>query len=448
MATPTPFHLPTVHQFDPITTAPASATRSFGGSGTAQLLASSSATYPSTGTTGWPSASNTDENAAFTTSWITYLAIVVVAGVFVAVISSRFFYIRRFYERPSLRAYFIPRNGIHWSKLGVHIKGAPGRIESTVNYMEEYGASAHQRAERRRRRRRDRQTVGETLGAGGTRLGQRDEDDVWDDEVELDAEEREIGGDGTMVERRRARVRDDLPAYVADSGLPAYAAPPPPVGHAEHGSEPAPNATDGTGRRPDEVDLPTAAEYEALSRAGRDGAPSTLHLPTYPPAVHVHGVPPSPAWPTEPPPSFSRANSGVSTRSRMSMRRRDLHPLAVAPTTTTSSRSGSIAGGEAEDGPQGRSPADARSRTDDFDARRRDSTATSSSSSTKDLVETFSDDDERGHKTRIAPSTLVASGSKVTLDSTTTAGSVSEEGHGRPDGAPGEEKRDPDPKEQ
>ncbi|GAA5930850.1 uncharacterized protein JCM15063_002477 [Sporobolomyces koalae] len=338
----------TVHEFDPITAAPSSVTLGdFQASGTSTATSasisstssSSSSTYNPYGDTNSP---------AFTVSWITYLAIIVVAGVVVALLSSRYFYVRRFYERPGWRAYLVPRNGIHVKALHLHIKGPPERqlMTSMTSLSDGYGASQRSAAERRRRRRRNRQTVGETLGPGGTRIGDRDDDDGWDDDRDphdLASRDLEQGGGG-------------LPQYQLDSGLPAYTAPPIPMTHStEHR-----NDREGV----DEIDaLPSAAEYEALSRAGRDGAT----MPVYPPAAHVHGAT-SFLYPIDPPPSFSRANSGISTRTR-----RSLHHANVLSNEESRTATGAVEASDQHD----------RVRPKDIDMNRRQSTATASSSASK-----------------------------------------------------------------
>ncbi|GAA5901393.1 hypothetical protein JCM5296_002999, partial [Sporobolomyces johnsonii] len=233
-----------------------------------------------------------------------------------------FFYIRKVYQTPSFRAFFVPQKGIHVKLLRIHIDGPPGRSPSFSNSAP-YSISGAPAA-RRRRRRRHRQTVGESLGAGGTRLGSRDEDDGWDDDgANGDGDEEEQVG---MTEaHRRTRADEVLPQYFADSGLPAYASSPPAI-TAPFPPSPsaAPNArlalTRAAAAAPasDEVDvLPSAAEYEAFSRGGRDGdaAPSsflplTALAPTYPPPAHLHG-----SIPSDPPPSFSRSASMVRSSS-------------------------------------------------------------------------------------------------------------------------------------
>ncbi|GAA6007393.1 hypothetical protein JCM11491_004147 [Sporobolomyces phaffii] len=417
----------TVYRRDANTAAPSSVTR---------LVASASATASSTHTltprmSGWgspvtgTSSSNYNNqsqsqspydynSSAFTTSWITYLAIIVCAGVLVALISSRYFYIRRYYQRPTLRAYFVPQHGIHF--LGVHVKGPPGRtiVPMMTSLDEVYGASAGQRGERRRRRRRNRQTVGDTLGPGGTRIGDGDDDDGWDyDDADLEAAAVAGTGGGGRGER------GELPQYQADSGLPAYAAP-------ASSSTLTPTTTA-------EGVLPSAAEYEAQSRGNRDGlAPPAgvslsssagAGLPTYPPLAHVHGAS---RYPSEPPPSFSRANSGVSTMTRSTR----LPPPV----------------GHDHDANDSRSTFDGTDPdpivTTDGDARRRESTATTASSSASKLGRTDDDEDDLdGDSVKSAagatPSStknarVVASGSKVTLGSSSSSSASGDSDHEKP----------------
>jgi len=414
---------------DANTAAPSSITRALAelASSSSSIVGTSTITSPTAGTTSNNfnnSAAQTgyDENtAAFTTSWITYLAIIVVAGVLVALLSSRYFYIRRFYASPSFRAYFLPRNGIHIPFLRLHIAGPPARINvdelRSRGELDEYGASANQRRERRRRR-RNRQTVGETLGEGGTRLGERDQDDQWDDDDDLELGGQGGGGGGQEM---RERMREDLPQYHIDSGLPAYAPPPPPVGFFEPASSTSTSTSDTTPNlttETDEVDaLPTAAEYEALSRVGRD-APGggSLSIPTYPPPIHVHNPH---LYPSEPPPSFSRANSGISTRSRRSTRRN--------PNTGpfTANRGG--VGGQEENEVERREreeqeEMDREERETATTRRRESSLMTSNSSASKLGDEDLLDDETDSFKSRRTStgttSGLVASGSRLTLDET------------------------------
>jgi len=274
--------------------------------------------------------------------------------------------------------------------------------------LDVYGASANQRREARRRRRRNRQTVGETLGEGGTRLGERDQDDQWDD----DDDDLESGGGQEMRERGGSGPREDLPQYNVDSGLPAYAPPPPPVGFFDPASPPSdvtPNSTTTTTRQEgqDEVDqLPTAAEYEALSRAGRDapGATGSLSIPTYPPPIHVHNPH---LYPSEPPPSFSRANSGISTRSRRSTRRNP----NTGPFTITN-RGGGGGGLTQEESEVERRERREREEQEEMD---RDNSSSASKLGDEDL-----DDETDSLKSRRASTGtgLVASGSRLTLDET------------------------------
>ncbi|GAA6005346.1 uncharacterized protein JCM10292_005389 [Rhodotorula paludigena] len=185
----------------------------------------------------------------FSSSWVTWVSIVVVAGVVIALLCSRYFYIRRYYV-PSFRAYFVPAKGIHIAWLGLHVHGAPARIprEPPPSYSA-YGMA--------RRRRRGRQTVGDTVGEGGARFGGPDEDDGWD----LDTAERGL--------------KDELPRYYVDVGLPGYSA------GGGSGAEAAERIRRDEGE--DSVALPSAAEYEAASRASRAGVAE----PVYPPTAHL-----------------------------------------------------------------------------------------------------------------------------------------------------------------
>lgn len=165
-----------------------------------------------------------------------------------------FFYIRRYYP-PTLRSYFLPAKGLHIKRLGIHLRAPPPRIprDNPPNYLyaTEYVYGA------RRRRRRGRQTVGDTVGEGGARMGERDEDDMFD----VDLAER-----GSM---RGVAVRDELPRYYVDAGLPLYE-----VGDGAAAEEAERIRAEAavSGAEADLEALPTAAEYEAASRAARSQA--------------------------------------------------------------------------------------------------------------------------------------------------------------------------------
>ncbi|BGP27484.1 hypothetical protein Rt10032_c15g5466 [Rhodotorula toruloides] len=230
--------------------------------------ATSTASASSTSSTSYGTAGSYwgDASGSFSSSWVTWVSIIILAGVVVALLASRFFYIRRYYP-PTLRSYLIPAKGIRIRRLGIYIRGPPERIPREPPPSYDVAANGG-----RRRRRRGRQTVGETVGDGGVRLGERDVDDGWDD---LD-----------LVERG-ARPVDELPRYMADNGLPMYT-----VGNGSAAEEAerirARALADGF-----EDVLPTAAEYEAASRNNRDGhvAPaegdSTPNAaPAYPPVAH------------------------------------------------------------------------------------------------------------------------------------------------------------------
>uniref|UniRef100_A0A0K3CLD9 Uncharacterized protein n=1 Tax=Rhodotorula toruloides TaxID=5286 RepID=A0A0K3CLD9_RHOTO len=229
----------------------------------AATATTSSASASSTSNTTYGSAGSYwgDSNGSFSNSWC--VSIIILAGVVVALLASRFFYIRRYYP-PTLRSYFIPAKGIRIRRLGIYIRGPPERIPREPPPSYDIAANGG-----RRRRRRGRQTVGETVGDGGVRLGERDVDDGWDD---LD-----------LVERG-ARPADELPRYTADNGLPMYT-----VGDGSASEEAerirARALADGL-----EDVLPTAAEYEAASRNQRDGAVAHTEAdstPAYPPVAHL-----------------------------------------------------------------------------------------------------------------------------------------------------------------
>lgn len=174
----------------------------------------------------------------------------------------RFFYIRRYYP-PTWRSYFLPAKGLHINRFGIHIRGPPPRIprEEPPPYIfaTEFGPHG------RRRRRRGRQTVGATVGEGGARIGERDQDDMWDVDL-VGGADGANGPAGTP-----ALVRDELPRYFVDGGLPMYD-----VGDGSAAEEAerirAEAAASGAAGADLLETLPTAAEYEAASRAARSHA--------------------------------------------------------------------------------------------------------------------------------------------------------------------------------
>ncbi|GAA5862074.1 hypothetical protein JCM3774_006163 [Rhodotorula dairenensis] len=203
----------------------------------------------------------------FSTNWVTWVSIVVLVGLLIGISAARFFYIRRYYP-PTWRSYFIPAKGVHINRLGIHIRGPPPRIprEAPPPYIfaTEFGPHA------RRRRRRGRQTVGETVGEGGVRIGERDQDDMWDLDV--------AGANGTGPAGTPGLVRDDLPRYFVDGGLPMYEVG---DGSAAEEAERIRAEAAASGAAADELEaLPTAAEYEAASWAARSNAIEAGHART------------------------------------------------------------------------------------------------------------------------------------------------------------------------
>lgn len=127
--------------------------------------------------------------------------------------------------------------------------------------------------------------MGEGIGEGGARLGERDVDDDVDEEGRV-RERHEGEGEG-------------LPKYEVDHGLPLYG-----TVEGERG------VVDGGGREPTtmatteaaqatsaEEQLPSVMEYEMASRAARQGGSTTTtdapitattdSTPTYPPIAHL-----------------------------------------------------------------------------------------------------------------------------------------------------------------
>ncbi|GAA5985240.1 hypothetical protein JCM11641_003645 [Rhodosporidiobolus odoratus] len=264
-----------------------------------------------------------DGSAGFSGSWVTWVSLIIVAGVILALLFSRYFYIRRAYSgaRPTVRSYFLPSKGLHIPLFNLHIRGPPQRIprEAPPSYYATTG---------RRRRRRHRQTVGETLGAGGARIGQRDQDDGWDDEAAIE-------GPGPM-----------LPQYFVDIALPAYAGG---DGTAAEEAERirAQNLVTAAGGGGEA--LPSATEYEAHSRAARDtvvgAAGEAGQPPTYPPVAHLASASASPIPP--PPPSRPTPSRSATARSsilsslplalpsfRRSASNSPINPVAASSATT------------------------------------------------------------------------------------------------------------------
>ncbi|GAA5990488.1 hypothetical protein JCM10908_007396 [Rhodotorula pacifica] len=186
---------------------------------------------------------------SFSTNWVTWVSIVVLVGLLLGISTARFFYIRRYYP-PTWRSYFIPAKGLHIKRLGINIRGPPPRVprEDPPPYFfaTEYGPYS------RRRRRRGRQTVGETVGEGGARIGERDQDDMWD----VDVAGSRAGTPGV--------ARDELPRYFLDGGLPMYE-----IGDGSAAEEAERIRAEAAAADELEV-MPTAAEYEAAIRAGRN----------------------------------------------------------------------------------------------------------------------------------------------------------------------------------
>ncbi|BGP43284.1 hypothetical protein JCM10450v2_007434 [Rhodotorula kratochvilovae] len=240
-------------------------------------------------------------DGSFSSSWVTWVSVVVVAGVVVALLCSRYFYIRRFYS-PTLRAYFIPAKGVHIPWLRLHIAGPPERIPREP--PPSYSAAA------RRRRRRGRQTAGETVGEGGRRVGDRDADDGWDD---LSLAER-----GSVV----GVAVDELPRYYVDSGLPGY------FGGDGDAADEAERIRVEAATAGESSVIPSAAEYEAASRAARDPNAPPEALPAYPPAAHLS----PPGAPDVPRPAAMRSSTARSSLLLSAFRRAPSpQPFALAP---------------------------------------------------------------------------------------------------------------------
>ncbi|KAK4052282.1 hypothetical protein OIO90_004363 [Microbotryomycetes sp. JL221] len=241
-------------------------------------------------------------------TFLTWIAVVVVIGIALSLLVARYFYIKRYYK-PTFRSYFLPPNGLHIKRLGIHIRAPPARIPREP--PPSYGV-AELTGRNGRRRRRDRTTVGEQIGEGGRRLGDRDEDDAFDDAAQ--------GG----------AARDELPMYTMDTGLPAYGTV---AGEREqaqlqqaleasrqgnHDSSVTRGAATATTpmavansaalgeQQDDDAQIPSVQEYERLTREARDAAAATG--PGLPPRAirslssrsHQHG-----------PASLSRADSDV-----------------------------------------------------------------------------------------------------------------------------------------
>ncbi|GAA6058133.1 hypothetical protein JCM3770_001943 [Rhodotorula araucariae] len=248
-------------------------------------------------------------DGSFSSSWVTWVSVVVVAGVVVALLCSRYFYIRRFYS-PTLRAYFIPAKGIHVPWIRLHIAGPPERIPREP-------PPSYSTAERRRRR-RGRQTAGETVGEGGRRIGDRDADDGWDDL--------------SLAERGSVVAVDELPRYFVDSGLPGY------FGGDGNAADEAERIRAEAAAAGESSVIPSAAEYEAASRAARGLDTQVDAQPAYPPAAHLS--PPGP--PHLPRPAAMRSATARSSLLLSAFRRApspqpsgETLPPAMSSTTAT-----------------------------------------------------------------------------------------------------------------
>lgn len=162
--------------------------------------------------------------------------------------------------------------------------------------------------------------MGDTLGPGGARVGERDMDDGFDDDGEEEGDEVDAAERGEG--RTRARAPAELPPYFVDIGLPSYKAGE--EGAAEAEAERIRNlaAVAGeTGAGGEVVEMLTASQYEAASRGARAGATTTDDAaqageggddsPTYPPSAHI--LPPSVPLPTS---SVSRPTPQRSSTGR------------------------------------------------------------------------------------------------------------------------------------
>ncbi|KAM0786093.1 hypothetical protein ACM66B_006904 [Microbotryomycetes sp. NB124-2] len=215
-------------------------------------------------------------------SYLTWIAIVVIVLIGCSLLVARYYYIKRFYH-PTLRSYFVPPRGLHVKWLGIHVRGPPARIPREP--PPSYGFA--EMTGRGRRRRRDRTTVGDQIGEGGRRMGQRDEDDGFDDAT--------AGTSGAA---------DELPMYTMDTSLPAYgsvaaeqeqrelqtALDASTTATAQPGTQTATsrlNETDGDGAiASGDEQLPSVQEYERLTRQARDNAA----LPGAPPPLAVRST--------------------------------------------------------------------------------------------------------------------------------------------------------------
>ncbi|GAA5888491.1 hypothetical protein JCM6882_008641 [Rhodosporidiobolus microsporus] len=369
------------------------------------------------------------DDESIRSSWITWCSLVIVAVVVLALLVSRFFYIRRYYS-PTFRSYFVPPKGIHIKWLGISIVGPPPRAprEPPPSYYQTTG---------QRRRRRHRQTVGETLGAGGTRLGQRDEDDMWEGD-EVDMAERGVAGPGAM-----SRGGEMLPQYYVDLGLPQYQTG---DGTAAEEAERI-RAIAAAGQ--DAEALPSAAEYEAASRAARNAAAAADGAgaeggdgandgttPTYPPVAHLAPSSAPPASSSSSTTTTSRPSAVRSTTARSANFLASLPFLnrAPSPTPPPASAPAGVAGAAAprastsqetfddartlDDRASDETAAIGRHRRPGGGVHRSSSSASGSSGGTK-LGSSDEDDSEEGgarRKKDVDAGALTASSSKVRLD--------------------------------
>ncbi|KAM0747828.1 hypothetical protein T439DRAFT_328499 [Meredithblackwellia eburnea MCA 4105] len=148
-----------------------------------------------------------------------YVAAAIVLSIILTLLIARYHFIKRYYP-VSPRAFFVPVRGVHLKWLGIHVNGPPPRpVHSSLgagggSTFGSSGAAGSYYFVRGpdgvlvRRRRRDRTARGVGIGEGGEREGERDEDDLFDNEG---------GGCRSTEERER------LPEYRAkDTDLPPY----------------------------------------------------------------------------------------------------------------------------------------------------------------------------------------------------------------------------------
>ncbi|KAK4050763.1 hypothetical protein OIO90_004985 [Microbotryomycetes sp. JL221] len=141
---------------------------------------------------------------------LSIITIVLICAVLVALIMGRLAYVKRYYNL-SLRSFFVPPNGIHLCGL-INIRG-PVAIKTPDGPPTYRGSGYTSSTPRPRRYTRGRQVQGPDVYDNGARPGQRDQDDDWNDQLDVAT---------TPNHQQQDLEKDALPGYSVDLDLPGY----------------------------------------------------------------------------------------------------------------------------------------------------------------------------------------------------------------------------------